>query len=71
MTYNELFVDGLAKPEEAAARLAFTPALKSFKIAIECPIVGAPAAKSYLLWFLAPDAAACHQQRFLPLLVLR
>jgi len=41
VTYNELFVDGLAKPEEAAARLAFTPALKSFKIAIECPIVGA------------------------------
>jgi hypothetical protein len=40
VTYNELFVDGLAKPDEAVANLAYQPAQKSFKVAIECPVVG-------------------------------
>jgi hypothetical protein len=42
VTYNELFVDGLAKPDEAVAKLAYQPAQKSFKVAIECPVVGQP-----------------------------
>ena len=40
VTYNELFVDGLAKPDETVAKLAYQPAQKSFKVAIECPVVG-------------------------------
>lgn len=41
ITYNELFVDGLTKPDEAVAKLAYQPAHKSFKVASECLVVGA------------------------------
>lgn len=46
VTYNELFVDGLAKPEEAVAKLDFQPAHKSIKVAIDCPVVGETSEKS-------------------------